>query len=61
MKNVRKTLPLCDRVYVLDNTSLDNPFEQVATLCDGVLDIHLKVLSEWARELLQDYWIGNNK
>lgn len=61
LQNVRKALPLCDQVHVLDNTSLNSPFKQIATLRDGVLDILRETLPEWAIELLQDYRISNKK
>lgn len=30
--NIQTALPLCDRVYIIDNRSLENPFIQVTTL-----------------------------
>ena len=61
LRNIQKVLPLCDRVYVLGNASFANPFEQIATLRNGVLDIQLNTLPVWARELLQDYCISSKK
>ena len=59
LRYIRKTLPLCDQVYVLNNSSFENPFEHLATLRNGVLDYCVNVLPEWAIELLQDYRVDD--
>ena len=56
LKNIRIALPLCDQVYVLDNATYSNPFKQIATLSNGMLEIHQKALPAWAVELLKEYW-----
>ncbi|NOQ62962.1 MAG: AAA family ATPase [Methyloprofundus sp.] len=52
--NIKKTLPLCDRVYVLDNSSLDKPLLQVALIQNGKARLKMN-LSSWAKDLLSDY------
>lgn len=52
--NIKKTLPLCDRVYLLDNSSLDNPLQQVALIQSGKVQLKMN-LSNWAKDLLSDY------
>jgi len=52
--NIKKTLPLCDRAYILDNSKFDRPLQQVAVITNG--KIHKKIsLSNWASDLLSDY------
>ena len=55
LQNIRRTLPLCDRVYLLDNSRLDDPFRKVAELRDGNLLAIQQALPSWAEELLQVY------
>jgi len=52
--NIKKTLPLCDRAYILDNSSFDKPLQQVAVITNN--KIHKKMsLPSWASDLLSDY------
>lgn len=55
LKLVKKTLPLCDRVYVLNNSSADNPFQQVAAIRDNLINFQHHTMPDWAMELLADY------
>lgn len=55
LKNIRQVLPLCDRVYLLDNSRSDNPFKQIAVLGDGVVTAKQSPLPQWAKDLLVDY------
>ena len=43
-----KEIPLCDRVYLLDNSRLDNPFEVVIEVADGSINRHCSPSPEWA-------------
>jgi len=54
-KNVRQTFSLCDQVYVLDNSRVDNPFKQIAVIQNGKIKKLSKPLPEWVNELLVDY------
>lgn len=55
LKLIKKTLPLCDQVYILDNSRADNPFQQLATICNGCITFRHDVIPDWCRELLLDY------
>lgn len=55
LKHIRQALPLCDRAYILDNSSADNPFRQIAVLRHGQLTIKQPSLPEWAQAMLTDY------
>lgn len=52
LDNLRKALPLCDQVYVLDNSSAASPFERVAVLKQQTPVYLVDPLSDWARDLL---------
>ena len=55
LKLIKKTLPLCDQVYILDNSRADNPFQQLAVIRDGQITFRHDVMPDWGRELLADY------
>lgn len=55
MANIRVALPLADEVHLLDNSSRDRPFQNVATLRQGALKLHASVLPPWALDILADY------
>ncbi|WP_033070090.1 AAA family ATPase [Thalassospira australica] len=52
LNNVKKAIPLCDDVRVLDNASLDTPFQEVLTIRQGVITAHIDPLPDWVRGLL---------
>ncbi len=54
LKNIKKTLPLCDQVRVLNNSRIDSPFQQVAVICNGQLRQEIP-LPDWAKDLLKNY------
>lgn len=54
LKLIRKTLPLCDHVYILDNSRADNPFQQLAVIRDGQIIFRHNVMPDWCRVLLLD-------
>lgn len=55
LKNIRKSIPLCDQVYLLDNSRSDNPFQQIAVIRYGRVMLKKNSLPEWAQEMLGDY------
>ena len=55
LKLIKKTLPLCDHVYILDNSRADNPFQQLTVIRDGQIVFRYGVMPDWCRELLADY------
>lgn len=52
LENIRTVLPLCDHIRLLDNSSYDNPFQQVATIRHQTITEHKKPLPSWAFDLL---------
>jgi len=52
--NIKKTLLLCDRVYILDNSSFDKPLQQVAAIQNGKIQTKMS-LPSWDSDLLGDY------
>ncbi len=57
LKLIKQTLPLCDQVYILDNSRADNPFQQVAVICGDQINFQQHIMPDWARELLTDYFV----
>lgn len=57
LKLIKKTLPLCDQVYILDNSRADNPFQQLAVIRNGCVTFRHDAMPGWGRELLADYGI----
>lgn len=55
LRYIKQTLPLCDHVHILDNSRVDNPFQQVATIRNGKLEQQVSPLPDWAMELLGNY------
>ncbi|KAF3983357.1 MAG: dephospho-CoA kinase [Methylococcales symbiont of Hymedesmia sp. n. MRB-2018] len=56
LQNIKQVLPLCDRCYLLDNSRLDSPFQQIAEI-KGNRQVIVKFdpLPEWAKAMLTDY------
>ncbi len=48
-------MPLVDEARFLDNSSMDNPFQQIAVLKNGNLYSDCSLVPEWAQEMLSDY------
>lgn len=55
MAHVRTVIPLADQARLLDNSSLDEPFQPVATVRHGEPTLHIRPLPRWAGEILADY------
>jgi len=47
LDNIKKALPLCDEVYVLDNSYNDDPFVRIATINKGKIIYHDSDIPEW--------------
>jgi predicted ABC-type ATPase len=54
LDNIKSALPLCDNVYLLDNSRFDIPFLQVATIRGQQLTLITEHLPDWAEYLLAD-------
>ncbi|MBK8970779.1 MAG: AAA family ATPase [Hahellaceae bacterium] len=52
LENVRKAIPLCDQVWILDNSSFEQPFQKVAMLSLGSLQFKKQPLPSWAEPLV---------
>lgn len=52
LENVKKVLPLCDHVSILDNSSYKDPFQQVATIRKQTITEYKQPLPSWALSLL---------
>ncbi len=52
---IQQALPLCDYVYILDNSRADDPFQQIAVLRHGRLEITQQPLPEWSKVMMADY------
>ena len=48
LENIARAIPLCDEVWVLDNSSISQPFLPVLTIKQGQRKIHVQPLPEWA-------------
>lgn len=55
LENIKTVLPLCDYVYILQNQSLGNPFEPIATISQSGVVLHNREAPDWAMSLLSDY------
>lgn len=51
LKHASAAIPLCDYVRVLDNSSLDSPYQPVRTIEHGVRTLHISPLPVWAAAL----------
>lgn len=52
LANIRTALPLANQARLLDNSSGDRPFQQIATVRDGRIEAHVDPLPDWALHLL---------
>jgi predicted ABC-type ATPase len=55
LQNIQQALPLCDHSYLLDNSRLDNPFQQIAEIHNRQIALKEDPLPEWVKGLLKDY------
>ena len=55
LQNIKQTLPLCDQVRILNNSRIDNPFQQVAVIRNGQTIQQEIPLPDWAKDLLECY------
>ena len=47
-QNVKVAIPLCDRVYLLDNSFIDDPFQVVIDVEEGLINRHHSPSPDWA-------------
>jgi predicted ABC-type ATPase len=54
LENIRRALPLCDQVRLLDNSSYVDPFKPVATVRPQGITYHRIPTPDWAANILID-------
>ena len=54
MKNIKSALSIVDEAKILDNSSKDNPFQQIVIKKDGIFIAMVDPLPGWANELLPE-------
>ena len=54
LAHVKKAIPLCDQVRILDNSRSDNPFTPVVSIIGGQKMRHFQPLPEWVRNLVDE-------
>jgi len=52
MKNIKTALPLADEAWILDNSSGQNRFQQIAIIKSGYCEKKVNPLPAWAMDLL---------
>ena len=55
LDNLRRAIPLANEAYLLDNSSLDDPFQLLAGINQGRINFKIEHLTRWANEVLIDY------
>ncbi len=53
LKYVKAALPLCNEIYVLENSSANNPFQQLVTIKNNVIIKYQTQLPNWCQILLK--------
>ncbi len=51
LDNIKRTIPLADELYLLDNSSTEKPFQHIAKFSQGVLHEDIRSLPPWAQSL----------
>lgn len=55
LANVKKALPLADMIYILDNSLKSDPYQRVATIKNGRLNLYINPIPDWASVVLSDF------
>lgn len=55
LENIKRAIPLADEVYLLDNSSSEDPFKRIATIKAGNLALDASPAPAWALEILGSY------
>jgi len=55
LENIKKALPLCDFVYILDNSRADNPFQNLVTVNNGEINQKSSSLPDWCTFIISDF------
>ena len=54
LENIRKVIPLCDSVFILDNSRADNPFKKLVTISTGKIKKE-SALPSWCELIISDF------
>ncbi len=54
LAQVKKAIPLCDQVRILDNSRSDKPFTPVVSIIEGQTTRHFQPLPGWIRNLVDE-------
>jgi predicted ABC-type ATPase len=54
MRNISSALPLTDAAYLLDNSSKDNPFQQVVIVRKGICEWMIDPRPDWAVKMISN-------
>lgn len=54
LENIRKVIPLCDSVFILDNSRADNPFKKLVTINNGKIKKE-SVIHSWCELIITDF------
>ncbi len=52
--NIAVAVDLSDSIYIMDNSSCDNPFRRVATEEDGLVTLHVQNPPDWVTNLFNN-------
>ena len=52
VKHIKTALLIVDEARILDNSSKDNPFQQIIVMKSGNFEVKIDPLPEWARDLI---------
>ena len=52
MKHIKTALSIVEEARILDNSSKDDPFQQIIVMKSGNYEVKAETLPKWARELL---------
>ena len=55
LEHIKTVIPLCDKVYVLDNQSYEKPFKIIAALSYSDLTLNSDEIPNWVQSLLAGY------
>jgi len=55
LENIKKTIPLCDSIYILDNSRSDNPFKNIVIIENGEMRQESNPLPDWCQFIISDF------
>lgn len=55
LQHVKNSIPLCDQLHVVDNSSTDDPLKRLFVIKNGMVDRYVNPLPSWAEGLIAGY------